>query len=99
MKNYDESELFDIQINNLEEELQELLDKAEKILGYKADDVNMVVEDLLTLNSEEANTLATDIMDLEEDMILTEEYYADYEEKDDPFLNLYDSDSDSDLSS
>ena len=39
MKNYDESELFDIQINNLEEELQELLDKAEKILGYKADDV------------------------------------------------------------
>lgn len=94
MKNYDESELFDIQINNLEEELQELLDKAEKILGYKADDVNMVVEDLLTLNSEEANTLATDIMDLEEDMILTEEYYADYEEKDDPFLNLYDQDED-----
>jgi len=97
MKNFTESELFDDQINNLEEELQELLDSAEKILGYKADDVNMVVEDLLTLGSEEATTLAADIMDIEEDMIVTEEYYTDVDNKDDPFNNLYDEDLDSSI--
>lgn len=94
MKNYNETELFDVQINNLEDELQELLEKAEKILGYKADDVNMVVEDLLTLNSDDATALATDIMDIEDDMIVTEEYYSDIDEKDDPFVNLYDQDED-----
>ena len=94
MKNFTESELFDDQINSLEDELQELLDNAEKILGYKADDVNMVVEDLLTLGSEEATTLAADIMDIEEDMIVTEEYYTEDDNKDDPFNNLYDEDSD-----
>lgn len=100
MKKYNETELFDDQMNDLEEELQELLEKAENLLGYKTDDINQVVEDLLSKNTEESIAIATCIMDIEEDMIVTEEYYIDENEtSDDPYSNLYDSDSDSDLSS
>ncbi len=94
MKNYKESELFDNQMNSLEDELQELMNRAEIILEYKSDDINMVVEDLLTKNTEESIALATDIINVEDDMIVTKEYYVDENENlDDPFSNLYDEDS------
>lgn len=89
-----QTELLNEQINNLEEELQELLDKAEKILEYKSDDINMVVEDLLTKNTEESITLATDIMDIEEDILVSNESYYNDQNLEDPFNNLYDEDSD-----
>ena len=94
MKKYDETELLDDQMNGLEDELQELLEKAENVLGYKPDDINQVVEDLLSKNTEESIAIATCIMDIEEDMIVTEEYYIDENEtSDDPYSNLYDQDS------
>lgn len=93
MKTYNESELFDEQMNNLEDELQELLDKAEIVLGYKLEDINQIAEDLLSKNTEESIDLATNILDIEEDMIITEEYFYENESIDDPFINLYDEDS------
>lgn len=86
-------ELFEVQMNNLEDELQELLNKAEFLLGYKSEDVNQITEDLLSKNTEESISLATIIMDIEEDMIITEEYYYENDSVDDPFANLYDEDS------
>jgi hypothetical protein len=95
MKNYKESQLFDNQMNSLEDELQELMDKAEVILEYKSDDINLIVEDLLAKNTEESITLATDIMDIEEDILVSnEDYYYEDEISDDPFNNLYDEDED-----
>lgn len=93
MKNYNESELVDNQIYNLEEELQEMLDKAEFILEYKSDDINMIVEDLLAKNTEESIILATDIMDIEEDILVSNEsyYYEDISD-DNPFNSLCDDD-------
>jgi hypothetical protein len=93
MKNYNEGKLYDEQINSLQEELEELLVKAEKILDYKSEDINEVVEKLLILNTEESDTLAADIISIEDDMIITEEYYSEIESED-PFTNLYDQDSD-----
>lgn len=93
MKNSNEVKLCDEQIGNLEEELQELLRKAEKILDHKVEDINHVIEDLLILDTDESDILVTDIMDIEEDMIITEEYYSEFEE-DNPFNNLYDQDED-----
>ena len=92
MKKYENS---DNQIDNLEEQLDELISKSEKILGYNSENVNQIVEDLLSTNTEEASALAADIMDLEEDLILTEEFYSDeyFEDEDDPFSNLYDEDT------
>jgi hypothetical protein len=93
MKNYKESQLFDNQMNSLEDELQELMDKAELILEYKSGDINMIVEDLLSKNTEESITLATDIMDIEEDILVSNEnFYYEDENIDDPFNNLYDED-------
>jgi len=88
MRNYDE-------IFELEDQLCELLNRAEKILGYRSEDVNQVVEDLLSLNGDVSDTLATDIMDIEEEMIIIEDFYFDDSNlDDDPFFNLYDEDSD-----
>jgi hypothetical protein len=82
-------------MNSLEDELQELMDKAEIILEYKSDDINMIVEDLLAKNTEESITLATDIMDIEEDILVSnEDYYYEDEISDDPFNNLHDEDED-----
>jgi len=94
MESYNESELFDDQMNNLEDELQELLNKAEIVLGYKSENINQIVEDLLSKNTENCIYLATNIMDIEEDMIITEEYFYENDSVDDSFINLYDEDSD-----
>jgi hypothetical protein len=93
MKNYNEGKLYDEQIYSLQEELEELLVKAEKILDYKSEDINEVVEKLLILNTEESDELAADIISIEEDMIITEEYYSEIDSEN-PFNNLYDQDSD-----
>lgn len=94
MKSYNESEFYDNQMNSLEDELQELLERTEKILDYKSEDINQVVEDLLSLNTEESTALATDIIEIEEDILLVnEEFYYENDQTDDPFVNLYDEDS------
>lgn len=85
------NELFNEQINNLEEDLQELLEKAEKILGFKTEGINTTVKELLKLDDQNASILASDILDIEDDIIKTEEYYIE-EEIDDPFNSLYDED-------
>jgi hypothetical protein len=95
MKNYNENILADEEINSLEEDLQELLNKSEKILGYRIDNVNQIVEDLLNFNTEVSIALAADIMDIDEDMIITKNYYMDEIDEtfnDDPFNNLKDID-------
>jgi len=85
---------FNEQLDNLEEDLDELLIKSEKILGYKSENLNDIVEDLLSHNTEESTILANDIMDIEEDMIIMEEFFDDTPIEDDPFNTLYDQDED-----
>jgi len=94
MENIDE--LFNDPIDNLEEDLQELLDKADKILNYnKSENISQTVRDLLIFNTIESNILANDIMDVEADIINIREKYEDddYETENDPFTTLYDEDS------
>ena len=70
---------------------QELLEDAEKLLGYKTEGIKETVNELLKLNKSNATILASDSLDIEEDIIRTEDYYEDYDD-DDPFTTLYDED-------
>lgn len=94
MKNYNEIKLVDDEICSLEDELEELLDKSEKILGYKSYDINQIVNDLFHKNTDISITLATDILDVKDEMIIISEKYSDDEFEDDPFDNLKDEDED-----
>ena len=93
MKRVYNTKLFNEQITNLEDDLQELLEKAEIIIGYKTDGIRETVNELMSLNTQKSVVLATDILDIEEDIIRTEEY-EDEEEYDDPFTTLYNEDED-----
>lgn len=79
-----------VTINNLEEDLQEFLSDAEKILGYETEGINNTVNDLLSLNTNVSVELARDILDVENDITLTEEFLT---EEDDPFNSLFDEDN------
>lgn len=94
MKKINNSELFNSELDNLEEQLQELFDKSEKILGYKSEGINETVKKLLYLNTKESKELANDILEIENDIISTEEFFTEEDSNDDPFLTLYDEDED-----
>ena len=81
----------EILTNNLEEDLQEFLNDAEKILGYETEGLNDTVNNLLSLNTNDSIELARDILDVENDITLTEEFFT--EDVDDPFNNLFDEDN------
>ena len=81
------------QIQYLEEDLDELINNSKKFV----DDVDdNLISNLLSLHNKEASTLANDILDIEDEIKnLKEEYdnYIDDEQYDDPFINLYDEDT------
>ena len=84
------SNIKEQEIEILKDDLDEMIEKAEKILGYVSDNTNQLVKDLLFLRTKEAITLANDIIDTQEDVIHTEEdYYGEDEIIEDPFINLY----------
>ena len=93
MENFDE--LSNDTIDALEEDLQELLNKADIILGYKCESINQTIKNLLNLNTIESNILANDIMEIDIDISnMKERYeYDNYETENDPFTTLYDEDS------
>ena len=86
------NDLFNEQIKNLEEDLQEFLNDAEKILGYKVIVERYVVEELLKLNTEESIVLATDIFETQNDINILETYQEDF--IDETFNTLQDEDED-----
>lgn len=71
------------EIDNLEDELQEFLNDAEKVLGYKTEGINDTINDLMSFNTKNSIELTKDILDVENDLILTEEFFT--EEDDDSF--------------
>jgi len=87
------SDVFNEQIDNLEEELQKLLTQAEKMLGHKTEGINQTIKDLKLLRIKKAKALAEDIIDIQDEIIATEEFYEEEVIKDDLFVNLYDEDS------
>jgi len=78
------------EICNLNEDLDELIIKSEKMLGYTSNGINQTIKDLLNINTKESITLAKDIISIEEDISIINNYYDDIE--DDPFINLYNED-------
>jgi NADH dehydrogenase FAD-containing subunit len=93
MENF--NELYSDPVDVLEEELQELIDKADIILGYKSECLSQIAKDLLNFNTVESNILANDIMEIDADIINLREKneYDNYETENDPFTTLYDEDS------
>lgn len=80
---------FNEELLILDENLQEFLDKSEKILCSKSG-INETLQNLFILNTEESISLANDIIATQDDIKEIE----DYEEfEDDPFSYLYDEDS------
>jgi len=91
MKN---SKIKEQEIENLKCDLDEMIEKAEKIIGYVSDNTNQLVRDLLFMRTKESTILANDIMDTQEDIFrMEEDYYNEDEMVDDPFFTLYDEDS------
>ena len=81
------------EIETLKEDLQELIDKSEKILGYKSESVNQIVEDLLNLNIDKSNQLVIDILETENDLNILYNYREEII-TDNPFNTLYNEDED-----
>ena len=92
MKNIDKNQLLS-EIDILQEDLQEMIDKSEKILGYKSESVNQVVNDLLILNTDKSRILANDILEIDNDINILENYQEEIF-KDDPFYTLKSEDED-----
>lgn len=84
MKSFNEELLI------LEENLQEFLDKSEKILDSKSG-INETLQNLFILNTKESISLANDIIATQDDIKEIETYYNELE--DNPFNYLYDEDS------
>mgnify|MGYP001769834972 CR=1 FL=1 len=84
MKSFNEELLI------LEENLQEFLDKSEKILDSKSG-INETLQNLFILNTKESISLANDIIATQDDIKEIETYYNKLE--DNPFNYLYDEDS------
>lgn len=85
--------IFNEQIDSLEEELQELLNEAEKMIGHKPEGINQTIKDLKSLKTKKSKALAEDIIDIQDEIIATEEFSEEVVIKDDPFITLYDEDS------
>lgn len=70
MKDFIKDELY-----NLDEQLDELLDKSEIILGYKSYNINEVVNDLYHNKDDISKSLAIDILDNRDEYFLISENY------------------------
>jgi len=79
------------EIETLKEDLQEMLDKSEIILGYKSGGIDQIMEDLLKLNTDKSNLLSNDIFEIQTDLNILNNYI---EERDNPFNTLRDEEED-----
>jgi len=77
---------FNQELVELRNDLDKLYKKAEKLLSLESDNV---VEDLLMLNTKESKELASDIVDIQDEICTLSEIC---DQKDDPFNSLYDED-------
>lgn len=89
------SKYYDQQILSLEEDLHELLTKAEKLIG-DYDGLDEMVNELLKLNTKESKMLASDIVDINSELTNLEDERDDIvvDADDDPFSTLYNEDDD-----
>jgi ElaB/YqjD/DUF883 family membrane-anchored ribosome-binding protein len=94
MKTIKDSELFNDQLNDLEDEMELFLNNAEEILGYKPEGINDTINELLSKNTKNSKELVDDILDVQNDIALTEEFFTEESEDDDPFSTLYTEDND-----
>ena len=94
MKTIKDSELFNDQLNDLEDEMEMFLNNAEEILGYKPEGINDTINELLSKNTKNSKELVDDILDVQNDIALTEEFFTEESEDDDPFSTLYTEDND-----
>ena len=81
------------EIETLKEDLQEMLDKSEIILGYKSGGTDQIMEDLLNLNIDKSNQLVIDILETENDLNILYNYREEII-TDNPFNTLYNEDED-----
>ena len=86
-------EKFSEQVQSLKDDLQEFLNDAEKILGYKVELYYKVVEDLLAFNTKESIVLANDIFETQNDINILENYREEFI-LNDPFNTLQNEDED-----
>lgn len=94
MKNYKEIKFVDDELDCLNQQLEELLGKSEKILGYKSYDIDDVVNNLYHQKNNLATSLANDILDNRDEFASISENYLDNDTEDNPFNNLKDEDED-----
>lgn len=86
------SDFFDQQISILEEDLQEMLINAEKIIKRKFKGTNEIIEDLILINTKQSKMLASDIIDIRAEMLGLEEEKYYKPDTDSPFIELYNED-------
>ena len=86
------SDFFDQQIYTLEEDLQEMLIKAEKLIKKRFKGTNEIVEDLMLLNTKQSKMLASDIIDTRTEMLSLEEEKYYVPDIDSPYIELYNED-------
>ena len=94
MKIIKDNEQFTNQIDDLENELDTFLNNAQSILGYEPEGINDTINELLYKNTSDSKSLANDMMEVLDDISLTEEFFSEEISKDDPFSNLYNEDDD-----
>jgi len=88
MKINNEKILLNHQLNDLRNDLDELYTKAGEILKHKSDNI---IEDLLLSNTKESKELASDIIDIQDEICTLNDIY-DHKIIDDPFNTLCDED-------
>ena len=84
----DEYILKEDEISDLNVDFNELLDKAELILGYHVDDIDTIIELLLLVDTEEADRVVQDIIDVQDAILNNVDTTID----NGPFNNLKDDD-------
>jgi len=91
MKNINE-DLINTEMNELQDEFDEMLLDAEKMLGYKIEGLNDTINELIYLNTKESKELANDILDVQDEISKMAETFT-YKNEEDPFSTLYDEDN------
>lgn len=86
------SDFFDQQIYTLEEDLQEMLIKAEKLIKRRFKGTSEIVQDLMLLNTKQSKMLASDIIDIRTEMLSLEEEKYYEPDMDSPYIELYNED-------
>lgn len=88
MKKIDQDPAFIQQLYDLDNDLERLIVRGQHMLSQETDNI---VEDLILLNTKESKELATDIIDIQNEICSLNELY-DQTKYDEPFIALYNED-------